>query len=103
MIIMKRMGFSLKVERTPYQGRCFYIGAWTAPLPECCEWPIARCRSTYASNGAAGIRHGGERISCVAYRLENTLFRHGVGCSNDDSVARNREDAGAARSSAVNN
>src|SRR5258707_6510690 len=31
MIIMKRIGFSLSVERTPYQRRYFYIGAWTAP------------------------------------------------------------------------
>jgi len=35
MIIMKRMVFSLSVERTPYQGRYFYIGAWTALGTEC--------------------------------------------------------------------
>ena len=27
----------------------FCIKAWTAP-PECCEWPVARRRSTYLSN-----------------------------------------------------
>src|SRR5580704_3475306 len=30
MIIMKRIFFSLSVERTPYQGGYFYIRAWTA-------------------------------------------------------------------------
>jgi len=30
MIIMKRMVFSLRVERTLYQRRYFYIGAWAA-------------------------------------------------------------------------
>jgi hypothetical protein len=58
MIIMKRMVFSLKVERTPYQGR-YYIGAWTALGLESCEVPGARCGSTYASNGVAEDRHAG--------------------------------------------
>jgi len=57
---MKRMVFSLKVERTPYQGRYFYIRAWAAPQAECCEWPGARYRSTYTSNGVTGNRHGAE-------------------------------------------
>src|SRR5271155_789074 len=38
MIIMKRIVFSLCVERTPYhcsyRGRYFYIGAWAALGPE---------------------------------------------------------------------
>src|SRR5580704_3407047 len=51
--------------------------------------------STYTSNGVTGNRHGGERIFCVAYRPENTLFRHGTGWSNDDSVVRNRAHVGA--------
>jgi hypothetical protein len=38
----------------------------------------------------------GERIFCVAYRSENTLFRHGTGWSNGDSVVRNRAHVGAA-------
>src|SRR5260370_421564 len=54
MIIMKRIVFSLSVERTPYQGRYFYIGAWAALGTECCECPVARSRSTYASNRVAG-------------------------------------------------
>src|ERR1700740_3429024 len=37
MIIMKRMVFSLSIERTPYQCRYFYIGAWAALGTECCE------------------------------------------------------------------
>jgi hypothetical protein len=37
MIIMKRMVFSFNVERTPYQGRYFYIGASTPRKRECCE------------------------------------------------------------------
>jgi hypothetical protein len=51
--------------------------------------------STYTSNGVTGNRRGGERIFCVAYRSENTLFRHGTGWSNDDSVVRNRAHVGA--------
>jgi len=56
MIIMKRIVFSLSVERTPYQGRYFYIGAWAAPGLESCEAPGARCGSTYASNEPDGNR-----------------------------------------------
>jgi hypothetical protein len=56
MIIMKRMVFSLKVERTPYQGR-YWIGASTALGLESCEVPGAWCGSTYASNGVAEFRH----------------------------------------------
>jgi hypothetical protein len=37
MIIVKRMEFSLKLERTPYQGRYFYIGASTPRNRKCCE------------------------------------------------------------------
>jgi hypothetical protein len=44
---MKRMVFSLSVVRTPYQGRYFYIRAWTALGLESCEAPGARCGSTY--------------------------------------------------------
>jgi hypothetical protein len=58
MIIMKRMVFSLKAERTPYQGRYFYIGAWTAPGLESCAALDAGAGSTYASNGVVGNRHG---------------------------------------------
>jgi hypothetical protein len=58
MIIMKRMVFSLKAERTPYQGRYFYIGAWTAPGLESCAALNAGVGSTYASNGVVGNRHG---------------------------------------------
>jgi len=46
---MKRMVFSVKVERTPYQGR-YYMGAWTALGRESCEAPGARCGCTYASS-----------------------------------------------------
>jgi hypothetical protein len=56
MIIMKRMVFSLSVERPPYQGRYFYIGARTAQGLESCEAPGARCGSTYASNEPGGNR-----------------------------------------------
>ena len=48
--------FSLRVQRTPYQGR-YYIGAWTALGLESCEAPGARCGSTYPSNGVAEDRH----------------------------------------------
>jgi len=54
---MKRMVFSLKVERTPYQGRYFYIGASMPRKRKCCEWRGARCGSTYASNGWGANRH----------------------------------------------
>jgi hypothetical protein len=54
---MKRMVFSLGVVRTPYQGRYFYIRAWTALGLENCEAPGGRCGSTYASNRVAGNRH----------------------------------------------
>jgi hypothetical protein len=37
MIIMKRMVFSLNVERPPYQDRYFYIGASTPRNRECRE------------------------------------------------------------------
>jgi hypothetical protein len=42
MIIMKRIVFSLSVERTTYQGRYFYIGAWATEhgmlrVPGCAE------------------------------------------------------------------
>jgi hypothetical protein len=53
---MKRIVFSLSVERTPYQGRYFYIGAWAVPGLESCEAPGARCGSTYASNEPDGNR-----------------------------------------------
>src|SRR5580700_2397756 len=91
---MKRILFSLSVVRTPYRGR-YYIGAWTALGLESCEVPGARCRSTYASNEVAGNRHAICRFF-VAYHPGNTLFRHGAGWNNDDSVARNRVDVGAA-------
>jgi hypothetical protein len=62
MIIMKRMVFSLNVERTPYQGRYFYIGAWTALGPKCCEWRV---------RGAALLtrRTGGARIDTFFEKL----------------------------------
>jgi hypothetical protein len=53
---MKRMVFSLKVERTPYQGR-YYIGAWTALGAECYGALGAGSVSTYASNGRDANRH----------------------------------------------
>src|SRR5271157_800927 len=56
MIIMKRMVFSLKVERAPYQGRFSYIGAWTALGTECYGALGAGSVSTYASNGRDGNR-----------------------------------------------
>jgi hypothetical protein len=46
MIIMKRMVFSLNVERTPQQGRHFYIGAWSALGTKCYEAPAAGFVST---------------------------------------------------------
>jgi len=49
--------FSFNVERMPYQGRYFYIGAWAAPGLESCEVQGARCGSTYASNGWGANRH----------------------------------------------
>src|SRR5579863_8855551 len=51
MIIMKRTVFSLSVERTPYQCRYFYIGAWAALGTECCECPV----SSALSRGSARL------------------------------------------------
>src|SRR5580698_9773592 len=75
MIIMKRIFFSLSVERTPYQGRYFCIGAWAAPGLESCEWSGARCGSTYASNGWEVNRHFFLTKFRVALGAWSTLFR----------------------------
>jgi len=57
MIIMKRMVFSLKVERAPNQDRYFYIGDWTALGTECYGVLGAGSVSIYASNGHGANRH----------------------------------------------
>jgi hypothetical protein len=56
MIIMKRIAFSLNLERTPYQDRYFYIGAWTALGTEGYGALGAASGSTYLSNGPDGNR-----------------------------------------------
>src|SRR5271168_350359 len=57
MIIMKRMVFSLSVERTPYQGPLLLYRSSGCTGHGCCGCPVARSRSTYASNRVAGNPH----------------------------------------------
>jgi hypothetical protein len=72
---MKRMVFSLKVERTPYQGRYFYIGTprWA--------WKVASGRVSSAAHLRVE-RGDGEstrdlQIFPVAYHPGNTFWRAG--------------------------
>src|SRR5271156_2100944 len=63
-IIMKRIVFSLSVERTPYQGRYSYIGAWTALGTECYGALGAGSVSTYGRTGRTGIDKQLNIFSC---------------------------------------
>jgi hypothetical protein len=79
VIIMKRMVFSLSFERLPYQGRYFYIGAWTALGAECYGALGAGSVSTYASNGLDGNR---QTVQCffVWPRMLETGYLALAGC-----------------------
>src|ERR1700683_1153389 len=91
MIIMKRIVFSpcvvsnlhrvSSVVRTPYQGRYFYIRAWTALGSENRKLRVASCpvRSATPPTSRTGWRESTRdlQIFRVAYHPENTFWRAG--------------------------
>ena len=60
---MKRIVFSLSVVRTPYQGRYFYIRAWTAPGP----------RKHFLAGRLPGLHHIVERPDRIRQIVQEIL------------------------------
>jgi hypothetical protein len=63
---MKRMVFSLRVVRTPYQGRCFLYRSFDFACPGILGVAGARCGSACSSNGGGGESTPDLGILCVA-------------------------------------